>query len=100
LTLAITQRRVSTSVFTEVTMRTPEVDDFVRLMRDLPELRLPRGEIGVVRSQWCAPEVAYEVEFHTPASAEPTRALLMPDQIEVEEGPLFDHSTVEQSLTA
>jgi hypothetical protein len=81
-------------------MRVPEVNDYVRLMRDLPELRLPRGEIGVVRSHWCAPEVAYEVEFHSPATAEPTRALLMSDQIEVEDGPMFDPQTVAQTVEA
>lgn len=45
-------------------MRSPHVDDFVRLMSDIPELSLIRGEIGVVRSTWFAPSIAYEVEFH------------------------------------
>jgi hypothetical protein len=81
-------------------MRTPEVNDYVRLMRDLPELHLPRGEIGVVRSHWCAPEVAYEVEFHSGGAPEATRALLMSDQIEVEDGPMFDERTVAMTADA
>jgi hypothetical protein len=84
-------------------MRTPAVNDYVRLNTDVPHLHLARGEIGVVRSQWFAPEVAYEVEFHphgTPDGVEggldhPTRALLMADQIRVEDGPMFDLRTVE-----
>jgi len=71
-------------------MRSPHVDDFVRLMSDIPELSLNRGEIGVVRSTWFAPSVAYEVEFHQIGHDYQTRALLLPDQVEVEEGPIFD----------
>lgn len=75
-------------------MRRPSVNDYVRLMRDIPELALASGEIGVIRSQWFAPEVAYEVEFHTPGLDEPTRALLMADQIVIEDGPMFDERVV------
>jgi Domain of unknown function (DUF4926) len=71
-------------------MRPPHVDDFVRLRTDIPELSLNRGEIGVVRSTWFAPSVAYEVEFHQIGSDYQTRALLLADQLEVQEGPLFD----------
>jgi hypothetical protein len=74
----------------EDAMRSPHVDDFVRLMSDIPELSLNRGEIGVVRSTWFAPSVAYEVEFHQIGHDYQTRALLLADQLEVEEGPLFD----------
>lgn len=80
-------------------MRVPSVDDYVRLIRDIPELSLSRGEVGVVRSRWCAPEVAYEVEFHSLGLNESTRALLMCDQIEVEDGPLFDARTVEMAIS-
>ena len=69
--------------------RTPHVDDFVRLTRDIPELALNRGEIGVVRSTWFAPAVAYEVEFHQIGHDIQTRALLMAEQLQVEDGPLF-----------
>jgi hypothetical protein len=65
-------------------MRQPHVDDFVRLTRDIPELSLHRGEVGVVRSTWFAPSVAYEVEFHCGLDSE-TRALIMAEQLEVEE---------------
>ena len=76
-------------------MRQPSVDDFVRLTRDIPELGLNRNEIGVVRSTWFAPSVAYEVEFHLRGQAHRTRALLMAEQVQVEEGPLFDERTLD-----
>ena len=70
-------------------MRRPNVDDFVRLTQDIPELLLHRGQVGVVRSTWFAPSVAYEVEFHPIGLDQQTRALLMPEQVEVEDGSLF-----------
>jgi hypothetical protein len=66
-------------------MRTPHVDDFVRLMRDIPELALQRGQVGVVRSTWCAPYTAYEVEFHTVGLDSDTRALVMAEELQVAE---------------
>ena len=75
--------------FKEDSMRQPHVDDFVRLVADIPELALNRGEVGVVRSTWFAPSVAYEVEFHQKGQVHETRALLMPEQVQVEEGSLF-----------
>ena len=66
-------------------MRQPHVDDFVRLTRDIPELSLHRGEVGVVRSTWFAPSVAYEVEFHPTGIDSETRALIMAEQLEVQE---------------
>lgn len=71
-------------------MRQPHVDDFVRLTTDIPELSLHRGDVGVVRSQWFAPTTAYEVEFHPVGLDQQTRALLLAEQVEVEEGDLFD----------
>jgi hypothetical protein len=73
----------------EDAMRSPHVDDYVRLLADIPELALSRGEIGVVRSTWFAPSVAYEVEFHQIGHDYQTRALLLPEQLEVEDGPLL-----------
>lgn len=70
-------------------MRQPHIDDFVRLTTDIPELSLNRGEVGVVRSTWFAPSVAYEVEFHQKGISHETRALLMAEQVQVEEGSLF-----------
>jgi hypothetical protein len=75
--------------FKEDSMRSPHVDDFVRLVADIPELALNRGEVGVVRSTWFAPSVAYEVEFHQKGQSHETRALLMAEQVQVEEGSLF-----------
>jgi hypothetical protein len=70
-------------------MRQPHVDDFVRLTTDIPELSLCRGEVGIVRSIWFAPSMAYEVEFHLKNDPNETRALLMAEQVQVEEGSLF-----------
>ena len=73
-------------------MRQPHVDDFVRLTHDIPELALNRGEIGVVRSTWFAPSIAYEVEFHPVGLDHATRALLLAEQVQVEEGSLLAES--------
>jgi len=75
-------------------MRKPHVDDFVRLVSDIPELYLRRGEVGVVRSTWCHPTTWYEVEFHPVGIGTATRALLRPEQVQVEEGPLFNERIV------
>lgn len=69
-------------------MRKPIVDDFVRLVQDIPELSLHRGDVGVVRSTWFSPSVAYEVEFHPSGLNHETRALLMAEQVQVEDGAL------------
>ena len=71
-------------------MRQPHIDDFVRLTTDIPELSLHRGDVGVVRSTWFAPTTAYEVEFHPIGLDNQTRALLLAEQVQVEDGPLFD----------
>ena len=64
-------------------MRLPAIDDTVRLRQDIPELMLLRGMSGVVRSTWCAPWPAYEVEFKIDGNTYETRALLMAEQVEV-----------------
>ena len=66
-------------------MRQPHVDDFVRLMRDIPELSLHRGQVGVVRSTWCSPYTAYEVEFHSVGLDSETRALVMAEELQIAE---------------
>src|SRR2546430_203131 len=45
-------------------MRRPRVDDVVRLTQAIPELALNCGEVGIVRSTWFAPSVAYQMEFN------------------------------------
>ena len=67
-------------------MRQPNVDDQVRLIQDIPELWLTKGERGVVRSTWFAPSVAYEVEFELSRDCR-TRVLVRPEQLQVEERP-------------
>jgi hypothetical protein len=37
--------------------------DPVRLVKELPELELRLGQVGIVRGKWEAPFMAYEVEF-------------------------------------
>jgi hypothetical protein len=74
--------------YMEECMRSPHVDDLVRLTQDIPELSLNRGELGIVRSTWFAPSVAYEVEFHAKDTDFQTRALLLAEQVEVEEAEL------------
>jgi hypothetical protein len=85
----ISGERVAEKVFMEDHMRQPRVDDFVRLMQDIPDLALCRGEVGVVRSTWFAPSIAFEVEFHQIGHDYETRALLQADQVQVEEGSLI-----------
>ena len=67
-------------------MRLPHVDDVVRLTQDLPNLRLQRGDVGIVCATWFAPTEAYEVEFAPPGLDGQTRALLLAEQLQVEEG--------------
>ena len=71
-------------------MRQPHVDDYVRLTQDIPELSLTKGDLGVVRSTWFAPSVAYEVEFHQIGHDYQTRCLLGAEQVAVEEGSLMN----------
>jgi hypothetical protein len=75
-------------------MRQPRIDDFVRLTTDIPELSLHRGDLGVVRSTWFAPTTAYEVEFHPVGISNETRALLLAEQVAIEDGPMFDEARV------
>ncbi|MCC7351807.1 MAG: DUF4926 domain-containing protein [Phycisphaerales bacterium] len=70
-------------------MRQLTIDDYVRLTQDIPELALVRGEVGVIRSTWFAPTIAYEVEFHPVGLDHQTRALLLAEQVILEEGPLL-----------
>ena len=63
-------------------MSSLHVDDRVRLIQDIPELLLSRGELGVVRSTWCAPDIAYEVEFNSDDGLHNTRTLLLAGQVE------------------
>jgi hypothetical protein len=88
-------RNARVCLFTrEVIMRKPQVDDYVRLIQDIPELALNRGQVGVVRSTWFHPTIAYEVEFHLVGMSSQTRALLLGDQVAVEEGSLSQPATM------
>jgi hypothetical protein len=60
------------------------ISDVVRLREDIPELELPRGTRGVIRSTWFAPFTRYEVEFECPDQCSNTLALLLPEQMEFE----------------
>jgi hypothetical protein len=80
-------------------MRKPTIDDYVRLTQDIPELSLNRGEVGVIRSTWFAPSVAYEVEFHKIGHDYQTRALLREEQVEVEDGPMLSQLDLDEQPT-
>ena len=62
--------------------------EVVRLVRDLPELGLPAGAVGVVLSAWFYPTTAYEVEFSSPGPGGGTgnRLLLLEDEVAPVEG--------------
>src|SRR5882757_7024386 len=81
-------------------MRQPHIDDFVRLTQDIPELLLIRGEVGVVRSTWFAPSIAYEVEFHQIGHDYQTRCLLGAEQVIVEDGPLMAPASADEPRRA
>ena len=66
-------------------MRQPDIDDVVRLTHDVPNLYLHRGEVGVIRSKWFAPAPAFEVEFGTPGLGSKIRAVLLAEQLQLEE---------------
>ncbi len=65
-------------------MRIPHIDDLVRLTQDIPELELERGKVGIVRSTWCSPNIALEVEFESPGQSFQTRCLLGMEQVTLE----------------
>jgi hypothetical protein len=69
----------------EDAMRLPHVDDVVRLTQDIPNLNLQRGELGIVCATWFAPTEAYEVEFGPAGLDGQTRALLLAEQLQIEE---------------
>ena len=58
-----------------------QVDQRVRVLQDIPELGLLRGEVGMVCSKWFDPTIAYEVEFQRELPCCCVRALLMANQI-------------------
>lgn len=64
-------------------MMRPQVDTRVRLTRDVPDLSLQRGQVGVVCSTWFAPTMAYEVEFPSADRSVQIRALLDAGELEL-----------------
>ena len=73
-------------------MRQPAVDDHVRLTGDIPTLWLHHGQSGIVCSKWSDPTLAFEVEFHTTDPEDVIRALVLGEQLEVEEESRFGDS--------
>jgi len=59
-----------------------KTEERVRLIQDVPELGLHRGDVGFVCSTWFEPSTAFEVEFQPRAAECRVRALLMPNQIQ------------------
>ena len=60
------------------------IGDRVHLKKGIPELELRPGERGEVQSTWCAPAVAYEVEFRPIGGTFPIRVLLNDEHIELD----------------
>ena len=56
-------------------------NETVRLVRELPELRLGAGTVGVVRSAWFYPTTAYEVEFPGHGPVRGNRLLLLEGEV-------------------
>ena len=67
-------------------VQSPHVNDVVHLLRDVPELELRAGDIGVVVSIWHGPACRFEVEIRKPGEECPTRVVLVGSEIEAEEG--------------
>ena len=59
-------------------------EDRVRLKRDIPNLSLFSGSVGIVKSKWFSD--AYEVEFCQQGEPSTIRALVFPEQIEAMDG--------------
>jgi hypothetical protein len=57
-------------------------EERVRLMQDVAELGLHRGDVGLVCGTWFEPSAAFEVEFRLGAVGGRVRALLMPNQVQ------------------
>lgn len=60
------------------------VTERIRLLVDLPEQQLERGDVGVVCSCWFTPHRMFEVEFVCRITGDPTRVLLSDEQFEIE----------------
>ena len=56
-------------------------NETVRLVRELPELKLDAGTVGVVRSAWFYPTTAYEVEFPCRGQVRGNRLLLLEGEV-------------------
>lgn len=68
----------------------PRIDSRVRLLVDVPEYEICRGETGIVCSTWNLPWQLIEVEFLCVITGEPKRALLNPEQVCVEDDSAVD----------
>jgi hypothetical protein len=61
--------------------REPKVCDSVRVLRDLPELGVRQGMVGVVSSVWHVAGASYEVEFQPTGNESAVRVLLPADSL-------------------
>ena len=62
-------------------------NETVRLARELPELKLSVGAVGIVRSAWFYPTTAYEVEFPGRGQGSGNRLLLLEAEVAPAEDP-------------
>jgi hypothetical protein len=63
--LVLASREISKATRGGFTVQQFSSSDNVRLVKELPELELRPGQVGVVRGRWEAPFMAYEVEFRS-----------------------------------
>lgn len=63
-------------------MRQIMSNDQVQLVKDVPELSLREGDVGIVRSSWYVPIVAYEVEFPGRTRDGAARVLLLENHVQ------------------
>ena len=72
-------------------------NETVRLARELPELKLSVGALGIVRSAWFYPTTAYEVEFPGPGRGRGSGNRLL--LLEGEVSPVEDQSPAVKCFT-
>lgn len=65
-------------------MRTFNIDEYVILLKDMPEYELRNGDIGVVRNPVFKPELAYEVDFYPTRPRRQTHAVISPEDMDLQ----------------
>jgi len=64
-------------------MRQPRAEDRVELMRDMPDVDLHSGAVGVICATWFMPDPVYEIEFTQADEAFPIRSLVFAEYFRI-----------------